>query len=69
MSPEAARVLRKMAIQRDNAGHYMRELAFSIFLRDTVFGQAVERRLREIAQETITTQQELDRLLRRYRHG
>ncbi|TWI04837.1 hypothetical protein IP90_00975 [Luteimonas cucumeris] len=60
---------RQDAIRMDNAGWFCRELAFNRWRTDTVFPAAVNRWVARIALETLTTQQELDRLLREYRHG
>lgn len=60
---------RKDAIRMDNAGWYLRELAFSRWQNSTVFPAAVIRHIEAIGQQTLTTQQELDRLLREYRNG
>lgn len=60
---------RKDAIRMDNAGWFCRELAFNRWCRETVFPAAVLRHIEAIGRQTLTTQQELDRLLKEYRHG
>lgn len=40
--------LRTMALQSDDAGHGLREFAFFIWCRDTIFPAAVNRWIREV---------------------
>lgn len=56
------------AIRMDNAGWFCRELAFHKWARETVFPAAVIRHIEAIGQQTLTTDQELQKLLREHRH-
>lgn len=59
---------RRKAIRQDDAGHASREWSFNKWRQETVFSAAVIRHIEAIGQQTLTTDQELQKLLREYRH-
>ena len=49
---DAARQLRQAAIASDNAGHTLREIAFSRWQQESVFPEAVNRWIAEVGART-----------------